>query len=135
MAEPTPTKEDVWIAGVANRILDTVDRARELGTDNAVRIRSRSGVRAGRRGVRTAAVIFAVVVLVRIADAYLPIGAGVGDATWAAHLFIGGLLAIVGFGCWASRRNDNLRRIGIAVGIDVAIVVVVVCYAIIHSFA
>jgi hypothetical protein len=62
-----------------------------------------------------------------MADAYLPIGAGVGDATWAAHLFAGGLLSILGIGAWLSRRSSNRPLLGAAV-LDLVIIVVVVCY-------
>jgi hypothetical protein len=81
------------------------------------------------------AIIFFVAITVRLADAYLPIGAGVGDATWAAHLFIGGLLTTVGFGLWGSRKTDNLRRVGLALGVDALIIVVIVGYAVVDRFS
>ena len=63
----------------------------------------------------------------RQADAYLPIGAGVGDATWAAHLFAGSLLSILGLGAWLSRRSSSRPLLGAAI-LDLVIIVVVVCY-------
>ncbi len=126
---------DDWISGVVDAIVDNVDKVRTHGTENAVR-----AVRAIVYGL--VALIFTTIVLVlliiigvRLADAYLPIGAGVGDATWAAHLFIGSLLAILGFGFWFNRRTDDTRWIKLALILDVAIIVVIVCYGIIDSFA
>ena len=135
MAEETPTPTDDWIANAANSILDVVDKAKTNGTDNAVRaIRGLVfGLVAMVFGI--AAIIFLVAIMVRLADAYLPIGAGVGDATWAAHLFIGGLLTIIGFGLWGSRRTDHLRRLGLAFGLDAAIIITIVCYAVIDRFS
>ncbi len=135
MAEDSPTPTDDWVANTANSILDVVDKAKTVGTDNAVRaIRGLVyGIVAMVFGV--AALIFLVAIMVRLADAYLPIGAGVGDATWAAHLFIGGLLAIIGFGLWGSRKTDNFRRLGLALALDALIVVVIVCYALIDLFS
>jgi hypothetical protein len=130
-AADTSAGQSDMVSDLVDRVLDTIDRVRVAGTENAVR-----AVRAvvfGMVGLifAIASVIFFVVVLVRLADAYFPIGAGVGDATWAAHLFIGGLLAILGFGLWASRRNEGMARIWAALTIDVGIIVGVVVYAIV----
>lgn len=132
--ETTPVQDD-WIAGAADKIVEVIDRARTTGTENAIRaIRGLVfGLVAAVFGI--IAVVFTVVILVRVADAYLPIGAGVGDATWAAHLFIGGLLSILGFGMWASRKTDNMRRVVVAVVLDALIIVAIVCYALIDLFA
>lgn len=130
MAEETPTAQDDWIVGATDSIIGYVDKARRMGTDNAV-----MALRAIVFGLvalvfGVAALIFTVVLLVRLADAYLPIGNGVGDATWAAHLLIGGLLSILGFGLWASRKTTGKRNVVIAGVIDIVIVVVIACYAI-----
>ena len=119
MAEDTATSESApaqadMVTGLVDRVLDTIDRVREVGTENAVR-----AVRGLVFGLVAmifliAAVIFFVVILVRLADAYLPIGTGVGDATWAAHLYIGGSLSTLGLGFWSSRRNTGNSRIVIA---------------------
>ena len=129
MADDTPTGQDDWIAGATDSIVGYIDKVRTLGTDNAV-----MALRAIVFGLVAlvfgiAAIIFSVVLLVRMADAYLPIGAGVGDATWAAHLLIGGLLAILGFGFWASRKTTGWRNVVIAAVVDLLIVVVIGCYA------
>jgi len=130
MAEETPTAQDDWIVGATDTITGYVDQARALGTDNAIR---------GLRGIvyglvammfGFAAVIFCVVIAVRMADAYLPIGSGVGDATWAAHLFIGSMLSILGLGFWASRKTTTMRNFWIAFVVDVIVIVVIACYAI-----
>jgi hypothetical protein len=135
MAEESPTDQDDWVANAANSIIDVVDRVKTGGTENAVRaIRALVfGLVAVVFGIT--AIIFFVAITVRLADAYLPIGAGVGDATWAAHLFIGGLLTTVGFGLWGSRKTDNLRRVGLALGIDALIIVVIVGYAVVDRFS
>lgn len=119
MAEDTATSENPpaqadMVSGLVDRVLDTIDRVREVGTENAVR-----AVRALVFGLVAvifliASVIFLVVVLVRLADAYLPIGTGVGDATWAAHLYIGGSLSVLGLGFWSSRRNTGMGRVVMA---------------------
>jgi len=129
MADDTPTGQDDWIAGAADSIVGYVDKARSIGTDNAV-IALRAivfGLVAVVFGI--AAVIFSVVLLIRIADAYLPIGAGVGDATWAAHLLIGAMLAMLGFGLWASRKTTSMRNFWIAGVVDLLVLVVIGCYA------
>jgi translation elongation factor EF-1beta len=135
MAEETSTTQDDWVANAANSIIDVVDRAKTMGTDNAVR--ALRGIVFGLVALVfvITAIIFAVVIMVRLADAYLPIGAGVGDATWAAHLFIGSLLALIGFGLWGSRKTENLRRLNLAFGVDALIIVVIVSYAVIDGFS
>ena len=135
MAEETSTTKDDWVANAADSIIDVIDRAKSIGTDNAVR--ALRGIVFGLVAFVfvITALIFTVVILVRLADAYLPIGAGVGDATWAAHLFIGTLLALVGFGLWGSRKTENLRRLGLALGVDAVIIVVIVSYAVIDGFS
>ena len=134
MASETAPAENDWISGVVDAIVDNVDKARTYGTENAIR-----AVRAIVYGLvalvfTTAALTLLVIIGVRLADAYLPIGAGVGDATWAAHLFIGSLLAILGFGFWLNRKSDGMRFVYLALILDALIIVVIVCYGIIDSF-
>lgn len=135
MAEETITTDAAsqgpdMVTGLVDRVLDLIDRVREVGTENAVR-----AVRALVFGLVAmifviASLIFSVVLAVRVADAYLPIGTGVGDATWAAHLYIGGMLSIFGFGFWSSRRNTGMGRVVIAAMLVLTITVVIVSYAI-----
>jgi len=131
---PTPIEDD-WSAQQADRIVGWVDTLKGYSTDKAV-----LALRAVVFGLVVAVLALASVVLltvafVRMADAYLPIGAGVGDATWAAHLFVGSLLSIVGLGAWASRRGDGIppKPLVFALLIDVAIVTAIVCYGIIQA--
>lgn len=131
----TETKQDDWIASVVATIVETIRKIRIHGTENVIR-----AVRAIVYGLValvfiTAALILLIIIGVRLADAYLPIGAGVGDATWAAHLFIGGLLGILGGGFWLNRKATGMRWVNLALVADAGIIVVVVCYAIIDSFA
>ena len=133
-SETAPAEND-WISGVVDAIADNIDKVRTHGTENAIRV-----VRAIVYGLValvfvTAALTLLIIIGVRLADAYLPIGAGVGDATWAAHLFIGSLLAILGFGFWFNRKTDGLRWINVALILDALIIVAIVCYGIIDSFA
>lgn len=135
MASETTPAENDWISGVVDAIVDNIDKVRTHGTENAIRV-----VRAVVYGLVAlvfvaAALTLLIIIGVRLADAYLPIGAGVGDATWAAHLFIGSLLAILGFGFWFNRKTDGLRWINLALILDALIIVAIVCYGIINSFA
>ena len=95
--------EPDWAARQTDRVIDVIDKVKAQTTDRAVTVLRAIvfGVVIAVLGV-AAATIFLVAV-VRMADAYLPIGAGVGDATWAAHLFAGSLLSILGLGAWLSR--------------------------------
>ena len=135
MTEEASIEPDDWISSATDSIIDVVDKARARGTENAIRAARVLvfGLVALVFGV--AAIVMTVTIIVRLADAYLPIGAGVGDATWAAHLFIGGLLAILGFGLWASRKTAHMRRFHLVVGLDALIVTVIVCYALIERFS
>ena len=135
MNDETSPVENDWISGVVDSIVDNVDKVRTHGTENAIRV-----VRAIVYGLvalvfTTAALTLLIIIGVRLADAYLPIGSGVGDATWAAHLFIGGLLAILGFGFWLNRKIDGMRWVNSALILDGLIIVAIVCYGIIDSFA
>jgi hypothetical protein len=124
------TAEPDWVSNAVDSIVDVVDTARTKGTENAI-VAAR-GVVFGllASAFALAALVLVVVILVRLADAYLPIGSGVGDATWAAYLFIGGLLSILGFGMWASRKTEGTSRVVLAAVLDLVIVVVIVCYGI-----
>ncbi len=133
-SETTPAEKD-WISGVVDAIVDNIDKVRAHGTENAIRV-----VRAVVYGLValvfvTAALTLLIIIGVRLADAYLPIGSGVGDATWAAHLFVGSLLAILGFGFWFNRKTEGMRWVNLALILDALIIVVIVCYGIIDSFA
>ena len=128
MATEQHTEPD-WAVKQTDRVIDLVDKAKGLTTDKAVLV-----LRALVFGLviivlGLAALIMTVTIAVRMADAYLPIGAGVGDATWAAHLFVGGLLSILGIGAWLSRRKSS-KPLAVAGIIDLVIVVVIVCYGI-----
>lgn len=132
-SETTSTKDD-WISSVVDKIVNNIDKARKHGTENAIR-----AVRAVVYGlvalvITAAALVLLIIIGVRLADAYLPIGAGSGDATWAAHLLIGALLSILGFGFWLNRKVEGLRWVRLALILDAAVIVVIVCYAIIDSF-
>ncbi len=131
----TTTPGDDWVDGAVDTIVDVVGKVRHLGTENIIRLMRAVvyGLVALVFGV--AAIILTIALLVRLADAYLPIGAGVGDATWAAHLLIGSLLAIFGFGLWLSRRaKSSLRWMWAALVTDAAILVAIVCYGIVQAF-
>ena len=144
MAEAEPSRSgerpslslgsDDWPATVADKIVTLVDTVRVQTTDRAVFV-----LRAVVYCLVAAAAAIAVAVLlaiagVRLADAYLPIGDGVGSATWAAHGFIGLLVSIVGLGAWRARAG-SARPIYVALIIDAAIIIAVVFYGVVAAVA
>ena len=125
---------DDWPATVAGRIVDVVDAVRVHTTDRAVFL-LRAVVYCLVAGVAAiAAVVLFAIVSVRLADAYLPIGAGVGSATWAAHGFIGLLVSIIGFGAWRARTGST-KPVYAALILDALILVGVVLYGVITAAA
>lgn len=121
------SQEQDWQTTAVDFVIDKVDMVKRVATNNAVlalRILVFGMVAAV---MAIAALVLFIVIAVRMADAYLPIGAGVGDASWAAHLFIGSLFSILGLGAWMSRKKSS-RPLLIAAVIDLAIVIVIVCY-------
>lgn len=119
--------EQDWQAKLTDQIIDNVDKVKRLATDNAVLVLRGLVFGLVIMVLGFAALIMFVTIAIRMADAYLPIGNGVGDATWAAHLFVGGLLSILGFGAWMSRRS-TMRPLALAGVVDLVIVVVIICY-------
>ena len=119
--------EQDWQATATDWIIDKVDLVKRMATDNAVLVLR--GLVFGLVIVvfGLAALIMLIALAIRMADAYLPIGNGVGDATWAAHLFVGSLLTTLGLGAWMSRRASS-RPLALAAVLDLVIVVVIVCY-------
>ena len=123
------SQEQDWQATAVDFVIDKVDTVKRVLTNNvvlALRILV-FGLVAAVMGI--AALVLFIVIAVRMSDAYLPIGAGVGDASWAAHLFIGSMFSILGLGAWMSRKKSS-RPLLIAAVIDLAIVIVIVCYGI-----
>ena len=112
---------------VTDWIIDKVDLVKRMATDNAVLVLRALVFGLVIMVLGVAAVIIFVTIAIRMADAYLPIGAGVGDATWAAHLFVGSLFSILGIGACLSRRNSS-RPLAIAGIVDLLIITVIVCY-------
>jgi len=131
---PLTVVPDEWPAAVADQIVAWVGSVRHYTVDNIVR-----AARALVYGLLAAAAVIALTVLfavalVRLADAYLPIGAGVGSATWAAHGFIGLLVSVLGLGLWQA-RSSTARPLWIALVIDVALIIAVVFYGVIRAVA
>ena len=112
---------------VTDWIIDKVDLVKRMATDNAVLVLRALVFGLVIMVLGVAAVIIFVTIAIRMADAYLPIGAGVGDATWAAHFSVGSLFSILGIGAWLSRRTSS-RPLAIAGIIDLLIITVIVCY-------
>ncbi len=99
-----------WPAQQADRVVAAVERIRSLTTDRAI-VAARTVVFGLVISVLAlAALILVVIISVRLADAYLPIGAGVGDATWAAHGFVGAAFTVLGIGAWASRHGEGAPK-------------------------
>ena len=125
---------DDWPATVAGKIVDVVDAVRVQTTDRAVFL-LRALVYCLVAGVAAiAAVALLAIVSVRLADAYLPIGDGVGSATWAAHGFIGLLVSIIGLGAWKA-RTGSAKPVYAAMILDALIIVGVVFYGVITAVA
>lgn len=125
---------DDWPATVAGKIVDVVDAVRVQTTDRAVFL-LRAAVYCLVAGVAAiAAVVLLAIVSVRLADAYLPIGDGVGSATWAAHGFIGLLVSIIGLGAWKA-RTGSAKPVYAAMILDAVIIVGVVFYGVITAVA
>ena len=125
---------DDWPATLSDKIVEIVDAVRVQTTDRVVFL-----LRAVVYCLVAAVAAIAIIVLVtiaaiRLADAYLPIGAGVGSATWAAHGFIGLLVSILGLGAWRA-RTGSAKPIYAAVTLDAAIVLAVVFYGVIAAVA
>ncbi len=125
---------DDWPATVADKIVEVVDAVRVQTTDRAVFLLRAVVYCLVAAVAAIAAVVLLAIVAVRLADAYLPIGAGVGSATWAAHGFIGLLVSIIGLGAWRARIG-SARPIYAALIIDAVIVVGVVFYGVIEAVA
>ena len=125
---------DDWPAAVADRIVEIVDAVRVQTTDRAVFVLRAVVYCLVAAVAAIAAVVLLAIVAVRLADAYLPIGAGVGSATWAAHGFIGLLVSIVGLGAWRA-RTGSARPVYFALAIDALIIVGVVTYGVVAAVA
>lgn len=128
-ADPDTGPAAAWMdpTALTDRVIDTVDRVKEKTTDNAV-LALRVivfGLVISVLAITT--LLMLVILLVRIFDAYLPIGAGVGDATWAAHGFTGVIFCVLGLGAWLSRRGST-KPLMVAGVIDLVFIVVIVCY-------
>ncbi len=125
---------DDWPSTVADKIVEVVDAVRVQTTDRAVFVLRAAVYCLVAAVAAIAAVVLLAIVAVRLADAYLPIGAGVGSATWAAHGFIGLLVSIIGFGAWRA-RTGSARPVYIAMIIDALVIVSVVVYGVIEAVA
>lgn len=141
MAEPEPadpakpvkgsrftlTGDETWPGEAADRVVQIVGAVKDKTTGNVV-----LAVRAVVYGLVALAgagglLILLTVAAVRLADAYLPIGAGVGSATWAAHLFVGIMLVVVGAGLWKA-RGGSAKPVYAALIVDAAILIGIVFY-------
>jgi hypothetical protein len=123
---------DDWPAQVTDTIVRVVDQVRSKTTDNVVLL-----VRAIVYGLVVvvlglAILVMTTVALLRLADAYLPIGNGVGSATWAAHGLLGLLLSVLGLGTWMSRTGST-KPLVLAAIVDVAIILGIVFYGVVDG--
>lgn len=129
---PDSTGSDDWPAQVADTVVRVVDQIKAKTTDNIVLV-----VRAIVYGfvvlvLGVAVIVMTTVALLRLTDAYLPIGHGVGSATWAAHGLFGLLLSILGLGAWIS-RTGSMKPLIFAVIVDVAILIGIVFYGVVDA--
>ena len=143
MADTEPTSRerpalslgsDDWPASLADRIVGIVDAVRVQTTDRVVFL-LRAVVYCLVAAVAAIAIIVLITVAaIRLADAYLPIGSGVGSATWAAHGFVGLLVSIVGLGAWRARAG-SAKPLYAALVLDAVILVGVVFYGVLAAVA
>lgn len=125
---------DNWPATVADKFVEFVELIKTNTTDRVV-LAIRFAVYFLVASVALSAVVILMAVsAVRMADAYLPIGSGVGSATWAAHGFIGLIVSVIGFGAWAS-RSASYKPFYAALLIDAALVVAVIFYGVVRALA
>ena len=124
-----------WSDEKAGQLVDLIDTVKSRTTDNVVMI-ARAVVYGLVISVLViASVIILITVLVRMADAYLPIGSGVGDAVWAAHAFIGGMISVLGLGAWMSRRGEGSPKPLIMAAIfDGLVIIAIAVYGSIQAF-
>ena len=125
---------DDWPASVADKIVEIIDAVRVQTTDRAVFVLRAVVYCLVAAAAAIAIVVLLTIVAVRLADAYLPIGAGVGSATWAAHGFIGLLVSIIGLGAWRA-RTGSAKPVYAAMIVDAFIIVGVVFYGVIAAVA
>ena len=124
-----------WSDQKAGQLVDFIDTVKGRTTDNVVIIARALVYGLVISVLAFASVIILVTVSVRMADAYLPIGSGVGDAVWAAHAFIGAMLSILGLGAWLSRRGEGTPKpLIIAAAIDGLVLVSLLLFGIISQF-
>ncbi len=110
MAKQADEPERDWAAEKADLVVDTVDRIKSLTTDKVVLVARAIVFGLVVLSFAITALILLAIAGIRLADAYLPIGAGVGDATWAAHTLVGGAFVVAGIGSWASRHGEGPPR-------------------------
>ena len=129
---PLSVGPDDWPSTVADRIVELVDAVRTRTTDRVVLLVRAAVYCLVATVAATAVVVLLTVTAVRLADAYLPIGAGVGSATWAAHGFIGMMLTILGFGAWRA-RSGSATPVYVALILNALVVVAVVFYGVVQA--
>lgn len=126
---------DDWTMKAADFVIDTVDQVKSKTTKPA--IYATRGVVYGLvlMALLPALLVLSVAILIRMLDAYLPIGAGVGSATWAAHLVVGLIFSLLGIGFWQARTATNpTRPIIITAVIALIIVVIIVTGGVVSGF-
>jgi len=124
-----------WSDEKADQLVEFIDIVKGRTTENVVVVARALVYGLVISVLAIASVIILITVLVRLADAYLPIGSGVGDAVWAAHALIGGLLSVLGLGAWLSRRGDGAPKpLFMALGVDALAIIAIVVFGIIQAF-
>jgi len=123
---------DNWPSFVADKIVEIVGTVRSNTTDRVV-VAVRAIVFALVAIVAVIGILVALTVAaVRIADAYLPIGSGVGSATWAAHGYVGLFFVTLGFGAWRA-RSGSTRGIYLALIFNALLIIGIVFYGVIDA--
>ena len=131
---PLSLGSDDWPATIADKIVEVVDAVRVQTTDRVVFLLRAVVYCLVAVVAAVAIVVLVTIAAIRLADAYLPIGSGVGSATWAAHGFVGLLVSIIGLGAWRA-RTGSAKPLYAALILDAALIVGTVFYGVLDAVA
>lgn len=123
---------DDWPSTVTDKIVSVISQIRSHTTDNVVRVARAAVYGLVALVVGVCLLVLLAIIAVRLADAYLPIGSGVGSATWAAHGFIGLLISIMGLSAWQARARSN-KPLWMGMIINAALIIAVIFYGVIRA--
>lgn len=118
---------DDWPTILADNVVNVVENIRSRTVDNVLLAAKAFVYGLVAIAVLIVCTILIVILMIRITDAYLPIGDGVGSGTWAAYAFTGTLTGVLGMGFWFARYS-SAKPIWVALMVDTALIVGVIAY-------